>query len=208
MKLTLMAATSGLALCAFLIAVPAYAQDHVDANGMPTDHSTPAERAETAQINNQVQSANAAADATAAANDAKYQAQQQQYQSKLQQNQAAQEQYQDQTARYNALRSRYAAERAAYHRGIWPDRYVHWTLENPARSLVGQRVEILNGDHVGTVKQVAHGTNRNVDGVLVELDGGKLVWIDASDIRYDSAGGVLMTNLERADLRAMSDERM
>ena len=27
---------------------------------------------------------------------------------------------------YEALRARYAAERAAYHRGIWPERYAHW----------------------------------------------------------------------------------
>ena len=30
---------------------------------------------------------------------------------------------------YENLRARYAAERAAYHRGVWPDRYARWTLE-------------------------------------------------------------------------------
>jgi hypothetical protein len=63
------------------------------------------------------------------ANNANYQAeqqqyQQQQYQNQLQQNQEQQDRYRDRTAAYEDLRLRYAAERAAYHRGIWPDRYV------------------------------------------------------------------------------------
>ena len=46
-------AVSGLALSAFLVCVPALAQDRVDANGMPTTHSTPAEQAATAELNKQ-----------------------------------------------------------------------------------------------------------------------------------------------------------
>jgi hypothetical protein len=42
-------------------------QGRVDANGNPTNDSTPAEKAETAAINNQVRAANAAADAKAQA---------------------------------------------------------------------------------------------------------------------------------------------
>ena len=71
------------------------AGERVDVQGMPTTHSTPAEQAETARINNQVGADNAAIDAKAAATDAKaasdnsqYQAQQKQYQGQLQQSQA------------------------------------------------------------------------------------------------------------------------
>jgi len=60
--------------------------ERVDAQGMPTTRSTPAEQAETARINKQVGVSNAAVDARAAAGDAQYQAQQQQYQGQLQQN--------------------------------------------------------------------------------------------------------------------------
>src|SRR5258708_31882121 len=112
MKLHTLAAASGLALCAFLIASPAFAQgsyptpggDRVDANGMPTTHSTPAEHAQTAEINKQIgvitTAPDAAASAQADANNANYQAQQQQYQNQLQQNQTAQQEYQDRTAAY------------------------------------------------------------------------------------------------------------
>ena len=79
--------------------------ERVDANGLPTTRSTPAEQAETAQINRQVGAQNAAADAKAASDNAKaaadnaqFQAQQQQYQGQLQQNQAQQLDYQDRTA--------------------------------------------------------------------------------------------------------------
>jgi hypothetical protein len=224
MKFHSLLAVSGVALSAFLIAAPTMAQDNsmpgpsgqrVDANGMPTTHSTPAEHAATADLNAQVGVTNQTADATTDQNNAQYQQQQQQYQQQLQQHQnavdqnaAAQQQYQDQTATYEGLKARYAAERAAYHRGMWPDRYMHWTLEENDGHLVGQRVEIINGDRVGTVTDVAHSPDGRVLGLRVSLDGGKVVWIDDADVRYDRADGIVMTNLARDDLRAMADERM
>jgi len=208
-------AVSSIALCAFL-AAPVSAQDRVDAGGMPTTHSTPQEHADTANLNSQITNANESADqkagAQAAVTDGQYQAQQQQYQGQLQQNQAAQQDYQqksqaydEQATRYESLRTRYAAERAAYHRGVWPDRFTRWTLDESDR-LTGQRVEILSGDRVGTVEQVAHGANGHVEALLVRLDSNKRVWIDQTDVRYDRGDGVVMTNLNRGDLGQMADE--
>jgi hypothetical protein len=48
----------------------------------------------------------------------------------------------------------------------------------------------------------------NVDALLVRLDGGKLVWIDSADVRYNRADGIVMTNLDRNDLRHMADQRL
>jgi len=228
-------AISGLALSLF--AAPVLAQnsfptangDRVDANGMPTAHSTPAEHAQTEALNGQVQANNAKADAQAvqqtaqaqaandaqvaandaqaAANQAQYDQQKQQYQQQLQNHQAAQQNYEDRTRAYYDLRSRYAAERAAYHRGVWPQRFITWRLETDA-GLIGSRVEIVNGDHVGTVDSVARAPSGRVEALYVTLDGGKQVWIDEADIRFDRSDRVVMTNLDRADLRAMSDERL
>jgi multidrug efflux pump subunit AcrA (membrane-fusion protein) len=220
MKLRLCLAASALALSAFL-AAPAVAQDnsmpsstsgHTDVNGMPTNHSTQAEHAATAGLNNQAADANTKADAQSDAqadqNNAQYQAQQQQYQDQLRQNQAAQSQYQDRTVAYETLRAHYVTERMAYHRGVWPSRYEHWTLEENSADLTGQRVEIVNGDRVGTVTEVARSPNGRVEALRVKLDSDKVVWIDQADVRYDHAGGIVMTNLDRADLRRMADERM
>ena len=171
MKSHILAAVSGLAICAFLTASPAFAQ-RVDAAGNPTTDSTPAEKAETARINAQE---GVTTNGPSAAATAQYQAQQQQYQEQLQQNQAAQQKYQDRSAAYLALRERYAAERAAYHRGIWPDRYVKWEVVERDANLVGERVEPLSDNRVGTVIDTAHAPNGNVSALLVRLDNDKIV---------------------------------
>ena len=213
-------AASGLVLSLF--AAPAFAQERFDAGGLPTTHSTPVEKAETATLNNQSQETHAAIDALAvqqqaqqqaandaqaAANQAQYDQQKQQYQQQLQDNQAAQQNYQDRNRAYLDLRSRYAAERAAYHRGVWPERFRAWRLETDA-GLIGSRVEIVNGARVGTVDSVARSPSGRIEALFVTLDGGKQVWIDEADIRFDRSDRVVMTNLDRADLRHMADERV
>ena len=209
MKLHVLAATSGLALSTFLISAPVIAQPaHVDANGMPTNQSTPAEQAATAGLNSQVSQGNAAIDAQTQSNNAQYQAQQQQYQNQLQQNQVQQQQYQDRTAAYEGLRTRYAAERAAYHRGVWPDQYEKWIIDQRDAKLIGERVQLITGNRVGTVIDTAHTPAGRVEALLVKLDGGKIVWIDTSDVRYNRADGIVMTNLDASDLHHMADERL
>jgi hypothetical protein len=207
-------ALSGAAIAMF-IGTASFAQggnpvpgERVDAQGMPTTRSTPAEQAETAQINNQVGVSNATVDTKAATGDAQYQAQQQQYQRQLQQNQAQQQDYQDRTAAYASLQGRYAAERAAYHRGVWPDRYSKWVIVERDAGLIGERVQLITGSRVGTVIDTAHIANGHVSALLVKLDDDKIVWIDSSDVRYNRADGIVMTDLDRADLSHMADERI
>ena len=218
MKKSLLAAASGVAFSSFLIVSPAFAQgagQRVDANGMPTTDSTPAEKAETAAINNQVAASNAAADAQSDAEKAKYQEQQQAYQSQQQQyrnqlerNKDQQEQYRDRTAAYESLRARFAAERAAYHRGVWPERYAKWVIVERDPNLIGERVELITGNRVGTVIDTAHMPNGNVSALLVRLDSDKIVWIDIADVRYNRADGIVMTNLDSTDLHHMADQRL
>jgi hypothetical protein len=219
LSVTLMAAASGLAL-SFCLS-PAFAQSYdspernrVNANGMPTTHSTPAEQAETARINRQVGADNRAVDARANADTAHYQAEQNQYQGQrsryegqLQDNRAQQAQYDDKNARYNALRDRYAAERAAYHRGAWPNRYARWAVLDRDANLVGSQVQLVNGRRVGTVTDTSHGRN-GITALFVRLDNNRSVWIDTSDVRFNRRDGIIMTNLDRSDLRRMSDHRM
>ena len=188
--------------------------EQVDANGMPTTRSTPAEQAETATINRQVGVSNAAVDAKGAADNAasqgqqqQYQAQQQQYQGQLQENQAQQQEYKDRTLTYNILREHYAAERAAYHRGVWPERYSTWVIVERDANLIGERVQLITGSRVGTVIDTAHLANGNVSALLVRLDNDKIVWIDTADVRYNRADGIVMTDLDLADLHHMADER-
>jgi multidrug efflux pump subunit AcrA (membrane-fusion protein) len=223
MKSLNLLAVSGLALSAFLIAAPAMAQqansyptpsgERVDANGMPTTHSTPEEHAQTEDLNGQAASTADQSTAQTQSGDAQYQAQQQQYQNQLQQNEQAQQDYrnqkqayENQAAHYEDLRARFAAERAAYHRDLWPNDYRTWELR-PDFAVMHARVEITNGDHVGTVTGIARGPGGRIEGLEVALDSGKVVWIDAADARFNRANGILMTDLNRADLHQMADER-
>lgn len=202
-------------LCVFLAASPVMAQsDHVDANGMPTDHSTPAEQAQTANLNGQISSSNAQADAQAAAANAQYQAQQDQYQQRQQAyqgqvatNQAAQEQYAADSVAYESLRARYAAERSAYHRHVWPDHYSAWAPARDAR-LIDTQVELWDGAHIGAIDAVARNRESGrLEAVRVRMENsGRDVWIDAADLRFDTGHGIVATNLERADLMRMSQE--
>jgi hypothetical protein len=223
MKSLNLLAVSGLALSAFLIAAPAMAQqdnsfptpsgNRVDANGMPTTHSTPAEAAQTDNLNQQADGAAQQSTTQTSNSDAQYQAQQQQYQNQLQQNQQAQQDYQNQkaayadvTAHYEDMRARFAAERAAYHRDLWPADYRPWELR-PDFAVMHARVEITNGDHVGTVTAIARDRGGRIEGLEVSLDSGKMVWIDAADARFNRTDGILMTDLNRSDLHQMADER-
>jgi hypothetical protein len=223
MKTAFLAAVNSLAFSSFLFVSSALAQgsyptpngDRVDANGMPTTQSTPEEKARTAAINNQAAASDAAVDAQTDTNNAnyqrqqqQYQEQQQQYQSQLQHNQEQQERYRDRTAAYESLRMRYAAERAAYHRGIWPDRYVKWVIMERDANLIGERVELLSGDRVGTVIDTAHTPSGHVEALLVRLDNDKIVWVDSTDVRYNRADGIVMTDFEAGDLHHMADERL
>jgi hypothetical protein len=204
-----------------LMATVSFAQDgrplrgeRFDANGMPTDRSTPAEQAETARINRQIGADNRAADDRANADNERYRSEQTQYQGQrsqyegqLQNNRAQQAEYESKNARYNSMRDRYADERAAYRRGAWPSRYASWNLDRDA-SLEGSRVNLINGRRVGFVTDTSYGRNGRVTALLVRLDNNRTVWIDASDVRYNRANRVIMTNLDRNDLRRMADHRM
>lgn len=189
--------------------------ERLDATGKPTALSTPAEQAETARINRQIGTDNRAMDDRAKADNTRYQAERTQYQGQrtqyegqLQNNQAQQAEYDAKSARYDELRDRYAAERAAYHRGAWPRRYASLTAMERDDNLVGNRVELINGRSVGTVTDTSHGRNGSVTAVFVRLDNNRTVWIDATDVRYDRGERVIMTNLDRNDLRRMADHRL
>jgi len=132
----------------------------------------------------------------------------------MQQHQAAQENYQDQKAayqekraRYEAMRERFREERAAYRRYEWPVRFAEWRLKNDG-SLMSARVQLINGDHVGNVVGVARADDGVIEGLEVELDSRKVVWIDSADARFDRGNGEIITDLYASDLRPMADERI
>jgi len=232
MKHAKMAAASGFTVFLFLLAAPAMAQGSYGneggygnvggnsspsgngANGMVADRSTPDERAATAALNRQISAANQAADAQAAEDNARYQKQRAQYeeqnaryQDAMRRNRLQQRDYRARRATYEALRAQYASQRAAYHRHDWPDRH-HWVRLGGDVDPLGRQLLLVDGAPAGKVIDTVRAPDGYIEALQVDLLGGSQVWLDASDVRYDRSGGVLMTNLDRRDLSEMADQRL
>jgi len=167
--------------------------------------SSPAEQAQTQQLNRNITNANAAADAQSAQNNTLYQAQQDRYQEQLRQYKASQTNYEERAASYEAARDRYIAAHARYHRDVWPVRS-NQRLIVETNDLLGARVHTSNGRTVGHVAEIALASGR-VDALRVTLDHGKGdVWIESADLRFNADQKVVMTDLDRHDLYEMTHE--
>lgn len=167
--------------------------------------SSPAEQAQTQQLNQNITDANTAADKQNAENNAVYQEQQARYQEQLAVYKAGQKNYQERAATYLAARDRYIAGHAGYHRLAWPARYEQRLIVD-TNDLLGARVHTSNGRTVGHVAEIALLSGR-VDALRVTLDNDKGdVWVEAADMRFDADKKVVMTNLNRRDLYVMTRE--
>jgi len=182
---------SALASCFVLISPDA-------AFAQTTVLSSPAEKAQTQQINQNITDANNAANEQYRQNEARYQEQLLQYR-------ASNRNYHEQAARYEAARERYAAQRARYRRGNWPANYQHSIIVE-TNALLGARVETSNGKSAGHVEEIALASGR-VDALRVTLDRNKGdVWIDAADLRFDANKKLVLTDLDNLDLYEMTHE--
>ena len=166
-------------------------------------YSSPAEKAQTQQLNQVVTDSNAAADAQSVEKNAVYQAQQNRYQDQLRRYRAGQTNYEERAVRYEAARERYIAGHARYQRAGWPVRYEQRLIVDTT-DLLGSRVHTANGQTVGHVVEIALAGGR-VDALRVTLDSSRGdVWIESADLRFDADRRIVMTNLNRHDLYVMT----
>ena len=167
--------------------------------------SSPAEKAQTQQLNEVITDSNAVTDAQSVEKNSVYQAQQNRYQEQLRRYRASQTNYEERAVRYEAARERYIASHARYQRVGWPVRYEQRLIVDTA-DLLGARVHIANGYTVGHVVEIALASG-HVDALRVTLDSGRGdVWIESADLRFDADRRVVMTNLNREDLYLMTRE--
>jgi hypothetical protein len=164
--------------------------------------SSPAEQAQTQQLNQNITDANTAAVAQSDKNAA-YLAQQKQYQDQLVLYRANRANYEERSVRYYAARDRYISAYAPYHRYGWPSRYEHSLVVYTA-DLLGAPVKTYNGHTIGQVEELAL-ANGHVDAVRVALDNGRGdIWVESADLRFDADKKVVVTNLGRNDLYLMT----
>ena len=187
----------GVAALALAAAAPSFAQVSHD-TGTPNDtgpqYSTPAEHAQTEQLNSQAVQNGASVDAQNAA-------QQQQYQDQ-------QDQYQHQRAQYERDIHRY--DEARYYFTDYPHPYPYryegehlrrlYLIADPSRQLANAPIEGPDGQWVGRVRNVDIGPDGRPARIEVALNRRVSVWVQPGDMRFDADDHVLFTNLTRADL--------
>lgn len=167
--------------------------------------SSPAEQAQTQQLNQSITNANAAADAQSTEQNAVYKAQQERYREQLRIYRAGQQNYEERATAYLAARDRYVAGHARYHRAAWPSR-LNQSLIVDTNDLLGSNVHTADGRTVGHVQEIALASGRvSALRVTLENDRGE-VWIESSGLRFNADKKVVMTNLDRHDLYVMTHE--
>ena len=196
---------SGAAALALAAAAPSLAQGVAHDTGTPNDtgpqYSTPAEHAQTEQLNGQAAQNGAAIDAQNAAQQAQYQDQQDQYQH-------AQDRYQHQRAQYE--RDIHHYDEARFYFTDYPHPYPYryeganlrrlYLIAEPSEQLANAPVEGPDGQWVGRVRNVEIAGDGRPARVEVALNRRVSVWVQPGDLRFDADNHILFTNLTRADL--------
>jgi hypothetical protein len=205
-------ALGGAAIAALALYGTAFAED-----ATTTKNSTPAEKAQTQDLNTGAQQG---AMSDAAASDAA----QLDYQAKLQTFEQQQNTYQQQRAHYDNEKARYDANRA-----VWRHRYdtAHWgarsyygvryedshlvrlsTLADPQYQLAFALVVGREGNWIGKINDVDSNWGGHPERVQIAISDTKAVWVDPKELRYDLDEHVVVTNLTRDQLRAMPNSRV
>jgi hypothetical protein len=205
-----------------LLAIPAVAQSDL----YPPQYSSPAERAQTQQLNEQ----NAdGANATPAQLNGEAQATQPdtygseqppygsepsdpqtQYQQQMQQYQNQQQQYQDQRTQYEDQKAQYHHELRWYDQARWnydyPHSYAyefdgprlrHFSLIREPSRFADVPVEGPDGAWVGRIRDVETAPDGRPERVEVSLNHRVSVWVDPRDLRFDPSENVVYTDLTR-----------
>lgn len=148
-----------------------------------------------------------------------------QYSSPQSQYQSQQDQYRDQMQRYRDQQQRYRYDRARYEQNLrdydlaqydWsypvPLAYHYgeayglrplYLIAEPSQQLWQAPVEGPGGRWVGRVRNVDIGPDGRPFRVEVALNRRVSVWVSPGDLRFDSADGILYTDLTREELWSM-----
>lgn len=207
-------------------AIPGYAQYA----GNPPQYSTPAEREQTQQLNQQGQNGTTqspavlngeAAPGTPSPTQVQYNDQQQQYQDQQQQYQQQQQRYQDQQDRYHAQRAQYIHDLhrydiAQYAWTDYPVRVYTYRFHDPElvhvdtldrRQLANVPIEGPDGRWVGRIRSVQYSPEGTVSGPIeIALNRRVSVLVNPMDLVYDPHNHVIYTDLTRAQLWSMPGE--
>lgn len=221
---SLILTSAGVSLAVALCAAPVLAQGY----GHTPQVSTPAEKAETEQLNQQAISGTTQPPSTlnaepvsmqaAQSDQPQYDDQQQQYEDQQQQYQAQQQHYRQQQDQYRADRRQYIRDvrqydLARYEWTDYPRVYVYhyegprlqrlYLIADPTHQLAQIPVEGPSGRFIGKVRNVETAPDGRPARIEVALNRVVSVWVRPDHFRYDPEERVLFTDLTRDDLWEM-----
>jgi hypothetical protein len=183
---------------ALLLSVPAFAQ------ASPYDtNPTPAEKAQTEQLNNDAVTNGQTddQDAQPSQNQRDYDANKAEYDRKMQDYNAQRGQYDNERARYHDERAEYAHNWAVFY-GYQDFRVVDRMSSD---ELVGMRVSARDGVHIGRIRDVDTAPDGRIVRIGIRLDDGHgLAWIDSDDLRFNPADRNVMIDLSRSQVDDMA----
>jgi hypothetical protein len=217
MRTLVLGSAAGLSLVgALALAAPSFAQD---ANN-PPQVSTPAERQQTQQLNDQGTDGTTASPAqlngqaptgqpNASPSQVQYDEQKAQYDQQQQQYRDDQARYHSDRAHYNAEARRYDTREYAwdYPNRVYAYRYDDssgmqrlYLIASPQEQLHQAAIEGPNGQWVGRVRNVDTGVDGRPFRIEVALNRRVSVWVPAGDFRFDARDKILYTDLSRDQL--------
>ena len=183
-----------MALAGLLLAAPP-----VLAAGTSQD-SSPAERAQTNELNANVSAANAAAQSD-------YDAARAAYERSLNSYDARQATYDNDRARYEAQRQDYERNRAQRWGAFRDhDRY-HDIASFRSTDLVGRMVATRSGGRIGRIRDVDFSPDGRVARIAIEIRYGRVAWLYADDVRYDPRSRAILIDLSRDQVDRLSQMR-
>jgi hypothetical protein len=191
---------SGVAVLALVgaAAAPSLAQN---ANDTGPQYSTPAEHAQTEQLNGQAAQNASNVDAQNSAQQTQYQQQQDQYQQDQNRYQHQKAQYERDIHHYDEARF-YFTDYPHSYPYRYEDEHLHrlYLIADPAHQLANAPIEGPDGQWVGRVRNVETAPDGRPARIEVALNRRVSVWANPGDFRFDADNHVLFTNLSRADL--------
>ncbi len=199
----ILGSVASLSLAGTLMLIsPSFGQD---ANN-PPQYSTPAEKAQTQQLNQDAAGGTPADQASP--QQSQYDQQQQDYQQKKDDYQRQQDRYHAEHAQYEHNIHRYDEARFYFtdYPHAYPYRYedAHLTrlylIADPTHQLANVPIEGPNGEWVGKVRNIETAVDGRPQRVEVALNRRVSVYVSPGALRFDPENHVLYTNLTRADL--------
>ncbi|MGZ5998652.1 MAG: PRC-barrel domain-containing protein [Rhizomicrobium sp.] len=179
-----------------LVGAPAFAQSN-NADSNYNQNSTPAERAQTNELNTGAATrARDAGDANAAARD-EYDAQRAAYERSLNDYGMRKAAYDNERARYDDLRHDYDRDRAQRWSAFPHRERFHDVLSLHADDLVGLTVSTRTGDRIGRIRDVHFASNGRVDRIAIDVGARRTAWVYADDVRYNPEARAILIDLSR-----------